>query len=415
MTGFLVAVAVLILVALVLLLPPLFRKKHSLALTKDDVSVALFRAKQAELDEDVKRGTISADEHRRADLELQKEVLTDNVGVEAPVATSTAARWTGVLVAAFVPLMAGTLYLFHGSPQLLQTPPQTAPETLQAAAGEIEVMLDRLASRLASDPNDIEGWRVLARSYTVLERYGEAVLALQRAREIAGDDPTLLADHAEVLGMMNGGRLNDEAHQLIEESLARDPEHKKSLWLAGVAAYQRNQLEPAISYWKQLETLHPAGTEGQREVGQYIEMATAELQGDRSKDTKPVGQPGAEPIDQSAAVSLDVMVRIAESLAHRAEPDDSVFVFARAPDGPKAPLAVVRKRVSDLPITLRLDDSTTMTSAVKLSDYAQVVVGARVSKSGKPIAQAGDLQGLSDLIATGGQDVINVTIDQIVP
>jgi cytochrome c-type biogenesis protein CcmH len=262
-----------------------------------------------------------------------------------------------------------------------------------ATVQQLETMVGRLAARLRDNPEDAEGWKLLGRSYAALGRFGEAADAYAKAAMRTPRDPQLLIDFADVLAMARGQRLAGEPEKLVQRALEIDPQNLKGLALAGTAAFERKDFAQAAAYWQRMLPLVPADSEDARVIQQNVAEAR-ELAG----STK----------------SLQGTVSLSPGLKGRAAPDDVVFVFARAAEGPPMPLAVARTRVKDLPYSFRLDDSMAMTPAMKLSAFARVVVGARVSKSGNAAAQPGDLQGASAPVANDAGEV-RVVIDRVVP
>ncbi|MCE9640738.1 MAG: c-type cytochrome biogenesis protein CcmI, partial [Betaproteobacteria bacterium] len=234
----------------------------------------------------------------------------------------------------------------------------------------------------------------------------------ERAAAILKDNADLLADYADALAMAQGRRLDGKPLQIIERALQIDPMQWKALALAGTAAFERKDYRKAIGYWEKLQSQAPQGSEFARQVGANIEEAR-ELGG-----IKPLAR--AEPKadakaqKQAAGASVDGTVTLSRELAGKAAPTDTVFVFARAVEGPRMPLAIVRFQVKDLPAKFHLDDSLAMSPEMKLSKFPDVVIGARVSKAASATPQAGDLQGSSKPVKVGAAGV-NVVIDQVVP
>jgi cytochrome c-type biogenesis protein CcmH len=275
-----------------------------------------------------------------------------------------------------------------------------------------EQAVDRLAAKLAADPKNGEGWAMLGRSYVMLQRYGEAGLAFSKAVELLGDEPNVLADYAEALALANNDSLQGQPAQLVSKALKANPNHAKSLWLNGHALLQQGRTAQAIEQWQRLLTVLPPGVEGRAAVEQLI----AQVRSSNPQLAGPAGPAGAPPPAAAPkGAAMQVRVELARELSGRAAPTDTVFVFARAAQGPKMPLAIVRKQVKDLPLTVTLDDSMAMSPAMKLSTAGQVVVGARVSKAGNAMPQSGDLEGLSAPLPPHTSKTVVVTIGSIVP
>ncbi len=286
-----------------------------------------------------------------------------------------------------------------------------APETVAASAsapdnghaltsGQIDDMLGKLAARLKDNPSDADGWAMLGRSYAVLGRHEQALPALKKAVELRPRDATLLADYADALAVNNGQSLEGEPSRLIERALASDPNHLKALSLAGTAAFNRKDYAGALRHWDKLAGLAPASEALRRVQGAIDEarrMSGAVAPGPAGK----TGPTRAASATSAAATgnSITGTVSLAPALQAQTRPDDTVFVFARPAEGSRMPLAILKKQVKDLPLAFTLDDSLAMTPAARLSTAQRVIVGARVSRSGNAVPQAGDLQGLSPPMA----------------
>lgn len=412
---FWIIVAAMLAAALVFVLPPLLRQARATGPAEDDINVAVYRQRLAELDVELKNDVLTAEQHERARAELERQMAADlSQPAAARVAPtrSPAARWTAVAVGVAVPALALGLYLKLGD---LQAPsrPAAAASAGQAKQGEMhdfEQAVDRLAAKLAADPKNGEGWAMLGRSYVMLQRYGEAGLAFSKAVELLGNEPDVLADYAEALALANNDSLQGQPAQLVSKALKANPNHAKSLWLNGHALLQQGRTAQAIEQWQRLLTVLPPGAEGRAAVEQLIAQV-------RSSNPQLAGPAGAPPPPAAASkgAAMQVRVELARELAARAAPTDTVFVFARAAQGPKMPLAIVRKQVKDLPLTVTLDDSMAMSPAMKLSTASQVVVGARVSKAGNAMPQSGDLEGLSAPLPPHISKTVLVTIGSVVP
>jgi cytochrome c-type biogenesis protein CcmH len=234
---------------------------------------------------------------------------------------------------------------------------------------------------------------MLGRSYQVLGRYPDAAKAFARAAARAPDDPQLLADLADALAMAAGQSMQGEPEKLVQRALKLDPNNLKALALAGTAAFERSDYAGAATLWERMLAHVPPASEDAEMIRANVEEARSRI--------KP---------KNGLASGLKGTVQLSSKLASRVSPDDTVFVFARAAKGPPMPLAVLRRKASDLPLQFSLDDSMAMTPAARLSAHPTVVVGARISKSGNATPQPGDLQGLSAPVPNTAQGVA-VTID----
>jgi cytochrome c-type biogenesis protein CcmH len=245
----------------------------------------------------------------------------------------------------------------------------------------------------------------------VMQRFEDAVAAYARAAALIKDDAGLLADYADALAMQQERRIDGKPLQLIEQALKIDPGHWKALAMAGSAAFDRKDYRKAIGYWEKLQSRVPPDSDFARSVASNIEEAR-ELGGMKaapaSKSAPAVVAAGPSGARVRGTVSLGA------AFAGKVDPADTVFIYARAAEGPRMPLAIVRKQVKDLPADFTLDDSQAMSAEMKLSNFAEIVVSARISKSASATPQSGDLQGVSQKIKTGGTP-IKIVIDQVVP
>jgi cytochrome c-type biogenesis protein CcmH len=328
--------------------------------------------------------------------------------------------------AALLALVAAGGYWLSRSPSRPSSLPVTAAPLASAApsaphamaSGPIEAMVDRLAERLKTNPEDGEGWAMLARSQVVLGHYEPALKSFAQAVKRRPDDASLLADEADALAMTHDRSLKGEPTALIQRALQLDPKNVKALALAGTAAFDRKDFKEALRHWEALERIAPpespiavqvraAIDEARRQAGlPPLPPASSPL----SAMSAGASASGAAPAMANAssapgAVMVAGTLSLAPALKARVSPDDSVFLFARAVDGPRMPLAVIRKQVKDLPMPFTLDDRTAMSPQAPLSGSRQVVLVARVSHSGNPLAQPGDLQGMSGPVAVGATGV----------
>jgi cytochrome c-type biogenesis protein CcmH len=288
----------------------------------------------------------------------------------------------------------------------------------QPALQQIESMVGKLAERMKANPGDAEGWTMLARSYAVLGRFDEAIPAYAHAAELQPDNASLLADYADAVAAPEQTANNPRSLALIERALKADPNHFKALALAGSAAFDRGEYAVAIAYWQKIADHLPPGSELAPRVQSMIADAQAKLGGAGAAATPPAALAAARPAASAAkattGASVSGTVTLDPALAAQAAPGDSVFVFARAANGSRMPLAVQRAQVKDLPLAFRLDDSMAMAPGMTLSSAAQLTVGARISKSGTAIAQPGDLAGETTPVKPGASNVA-IRIGTVVP
>ena len=401
MTALFWSIAGLLAAAVVaLVLRPLLSRRVEVGVSSDALNASLYAEQLAELDADLRAGVVTQRDFDRTSRELKARLVEDIGGVQLPRST-TQSRWTAITVGVAVPACAFAIYLLVGSPQLLRPPPAADPAA-ELTPHEIEAMVERLAERLKTDSANVEGWMLLARSYGAFGRFKESADAYSNAVKLKPGDAQLLADYADALGMASGRRLEGEPEKLIARALEIDPRNLKALALAGTVAFERKNYPAAAGYWERMLPLVPPDSDDARSIRANVDEARS-----LEKGAPPVA---AAPPKGGA---LRGEVKLAPAIAAQAAPTDTVFIFARAVQGPPMPLAVLRKQVRELPAQFSLDDSMAMAPGASLSGSPQVIVGARVSKSGSPAAQPGDLQGLSAPVANDASGV-TVIIDTVV-
>jgi cytochrome c-type biogenesis protein CcmH len=396
MTTFLILAAGMTLFAILFVAIPLLRRHATAtAVAHDSANVSIYQDQLAELNADLANGTLSQEQFEHARDELERRLLQDVQGT-APVAPAAIARWPGIAVALAVPLIAGALYWKLGSPTALDIP----SDPVQAQMHQVESMLPKLEQHLINEPQDAKGWQMLGKAYMALERYPDAVRAFDKLSLLAPNDAQVLADYADALAMAQGQTLEGKPTQLLAAALQTDPNNAKALYLSGFAALAANQPKEAAKHWNALLAQLPPDSEDANAVRQRL----AEI-GQQAE---------ASPKASAAAASISGSVKLSAELKSKIQPGDTLFVFARAAQGPRMPLAILKLQAKDLPVNFALDDSMAMSPQMKLSNFSEIVVGARVSRSGNAMPQAGDLEGASQAVKVGAKSVA-VTIDHVVP
>lgn len=402
MTGFVLCAAVMTLIALAFIVVPLLRA-HRHADPMATRRLALDRA--------LASGAISADEHA-----AKIAATTPGLAIDAnvPPVRSRSGYMTLLLTVLLLPALAIVTYAQVGRPQAFDAA-ATPPSAADAGSGiDMNQAVAGLAAKLAQDPDDGKGWALLGRAYQSMQKSEQAIDAFKRARELLPDDPDLMADYAQALVMAGGKDFSGEPRQLLDRALTIQPDNQRALWLRGVAENQAGEHAASVATWTHLLGLLPPDSPVAASVQAQIDEALSKA-GLPAVAASAQSTPQTDDSSVANAPRLTVSVSVDPSIAAQVEPSMSVFVFARAVNGPPMPLAIQRLTVSQLPTTLTLDDSNGMLPNMKLSDFPQVVIGARISRSGDPIAQGGDWQTLSDPVETKRKDTIVLTIDQIVP
>jgi cytochrome c-type biogenesis protein CcmH len=441
-TAFYFAAAILAGIALTMLLRPLrgrgnrsSKQAGNDALANDEVQEinnAIYRTQLAELDRDRSVGQLSEADYSEARAELQRRLLDDEADSASTSETTSQsdapdwARRTRIALAFFLPLGALAIYSQIGNP----TAALPQAEQAQQAEMTMEKMIVQLRAKLEAQPENPEGWAMLAQSYGALGRWNDAALAFTRIGPTLARDPRLMSAFAEVLARQAGGNFEGKPRTLITMALKLDPKHPYALMLAGSDAFQERRWDQAILYWEPLlAQLDPASddyktmsegiakaremaanTSGQKPAGQALKPNANSPVGADNTPSKPA---------DLAATAVSGRVELAAALKAKTQPSDVVFVFARAvnPDGSpgsRMPLAVQRTTVADLPFNFSLDDSQAMTTESKISGAAQLRIEARVSRSGKAIAASGDISGQSQVVKPGTKG-LRVSLESLVP
>jgi cytochrome c-type biogenesis protein CcmH len=411
-------VALLLCGALLMLLPPLWKSRAAAEpVTRGAANLAIYRDQWREAERDLGQGLIAPEQIDQARDDIQRRWLEDAAAPAQPVvappqpAASRVARRSAIALGLLLPLASVLSYLALGDPASLSPlSPPAAPAAGEARHSvtpeQIQARVAALSERLKAEPGNAEGWVMLGRSYVVLGRYRDAATAWRRAAELVPGNPTLLADLADVVAMAQGKRLAGEPARLIQQALDADPRHVKALALAGSAAFEARDHGAARGYWERVLALVPADSDIARSMQGSIAQAT------RLEAALAAAAPAAATAATTTALTGEVS--LSPALAARVAAGDTLFVFARAAVGQRMPLAIVRRPVGTWPAVFALDDGMAMAPNLKLSGFAQVVVSARVSRSGNATPQPGDLVGQSTPVASAVQG-LRVVIDTVQP
>ncbi len=313
-----------------------------------------------------------------------------------------------ILALATPPLVLGA-YLMVGTPQALQAAPADNHATLVEATQQLQENLQR-------KPNDAQGWALLAQAYSALNQPEQALDALNHLLKLKPDDPDAMVAWVEATAETSPShRIDDASRAKLHRALQVEPTHQRALWLLGISDFQRQQYADAANQWKTLLPLLEPGSGVAETVKQELAEAEARAGGEAPGATF-ADDPASAASSASAAdarVALTVTVKLDPRLAAKVQPGDTLFVFAHAVDGPPMPLAVARLKASELPAQVTLTDAMAMTPAMTLSKFAKVTVAARVSKSGKAMPEAGDLESVPVEVATDSHAPIALTIDKV--
>jgi len=403
MSFWIIALALLAL-ALVILLVPLVRSSRAgQDNQRQQQNIQIAREQKRQLESQLADGEIDQASYDSALLDLQTALALELESNEAE-SEKLRGKWMAVVVLLAIPLCSVALYLVYGEYRVIENPElvRAAPPQQTAAAPQmtLDEMVVAIQDRLRANPEDVEGWFMLGRTYMGKQQYGEAVTAFRRSNDLLADEPGILFALADALAMQNNGNLLGEPETLVKRGLELAPSFPNGLWLAGMAAEQRQDHKAAHRYWTQLLPLIADNPDSTREIKGLLAMLE-----ERDPELASTASAGA---------ILNVVVDINADLKSRADPGAAVFIYAKAMQGPPMPLAVRKLQLSDLPATLSLSDDDAMMPTMKLSTFDQVIVGARVSSSGNPVAQAGDFYTEREAVDSNNPpEKIVLTIDRV--
>jgi len=392
MTEFWLSAGLLLLAALGFLLIPILRgRSRQQEEDRTALNVALYQERVAELAAQQAAGVLDATQLANGRDEAARELLADTEGAEAP-RQGHLGKVLPLLAAVLVPAMALGLYLHFGAADKVELTQEFA-----AAPKSMEEMTTRLERAVQAQPDSAEGLYFLGRAYMAEQRPAEAAKAYERAVALAGRQPELLGQWAQAQYFAANKQWSPQVQALTDEALKADPNEVTSLGLRGIAAFESERYQEAIDYWKRLLAQLPEG-----------DASRAALQGGIDRAAERLGSTGAKP-SVAVAARLKVRVELAAALKDKVKPDDTVFIFARASNGPPMPLAAKRVTVAQLPLEVELSDADAMMPQMKLSDFAEVQLVARVSRAGQPTH--GEWIGQGAPLANTTQALQHLTID----
>ena len=376
----------------------------------------VFKAQVADLELERSRGLITEEEFAQAHDELARRLLEDTsvsapIQEPAPLTGPKAYRYKWLMVSLSVFLFAASLGLYLTIGQPLALDPQTLVDGVRdegdfnaAQHARSPEMLAKMAQemqeRVSKEPNSVEAWTMLARIQRARENFSEANEAFKKSLNLSRNDDVAI-ERAEVLAMMNQGRFEGESMQIIEGVLKADPDQANALLLAGSAAFSQGKYTLALERWTRVKKqLDPNSPEAQS-LDQVIALSQEKL------GIKQPSPPAKEKVvaSNNANASIKGQVALAESLVGQVDKGDSVFVYATDPQGSRMPIAILKTTASALPLSFELNDELAMSPQRKLSQFKQVLVHVRISKSGQAMPQAEDWGLTTGSVAVGAKNL----------
>ena len=277
MTTFTLIAAAMILLALAMLAPALLRKRQMATSDRDQQNVIIARERLQEMELELASGKISQDEFDQAKMELEQALLQDlNQGDETKQLTSGSGKLTLAGIAVAVPVAAIAMYMFLGTPAMVEFDASKQAANQAAKQGKmpsVEEMLTTIKQRLRENPEDAEGWFLLGRTYMVLEQHSNAVKAFEALLKLSGEEPTIMLALADAITMVQGGSMQGRPADLIGKSLKLAPKSQTALWMSGVLESQKGNFTQAITHWKRLESILGDEPEALEKVRSMISMA----------------------------------------------------------------------------------------------------------------------------------------------
>ena len=415
--------ALLILISFAFFLPPMLRKQHSDGGARRSQNILIANEQLAELENNFERGDVAQEEYQNTRNELELTLFSDVADDDSHLDDkSTKAPILSIIaVLVFIPLLSVWLYQELGNPvyttsfdskKIAAEVNKKMPVPRNAdGTPDIDTMVIGLQKKLEANPKNAKGWYMLGRSYMVLKRYADATKAYEKTYQLKPKSVDVMLSLADSLAMQNKGDVSGRSVELINKALEIDPDNLTALWLGGMAARQKEEHVVAIQRWSKVLGIVKDPSERQ-EVISLIKEAEKQLSPEQRqvvktelaslttpkvapKKTEVLQTPAKTIADTKKAAttekSITVSVSLSDAFKDKVTPTDVVFVYAKAMSGPPMPLAAAKIQVKDLPVEIILNDSMAMMPSMKLSAYSEVVIGARVSKSGQPVSKAGDL------------------------
>ncbi|WP_290705530.1 c-type cytochrome biogenesis protein CcmI [Amphritea sp.] len=413
MTALWLGIALLSLLAVAFVLLPVYRARQSETDSLPDVdrrelNITIYQERLSELDAELASGNLDRDNYDSLKLELERNLLQDVDETEnsstKPLTVTRQAIITAFLLAILIPAIGLAMYSKYGRSGDLSVALNQPADPFNGKQPTVDEAISALQDRLTQEPENPEGWYLLANTFMSMQNFKGAAEGYANALKYLPKDAPQYAgvngQYAQALFFASNGKMDDQIRSEVDKTLALEPFEVTALGLLGIEAYESGNYRDAMEFWQK----------GLRNA--TGEQADSLKSGVRSAREKLVA--AGETVPELAEVKLELTVSLNPELASRVKPDMTVFIFAR-PVGGRMPLAAKRLTVADLPVSLVLDDSLSMSPDALLSSADQVEVVARISASGQPRPAPGDLSGMISPVAVHDQvDILELSIDQIV-
>lgn len=426
--------AILILIALIFVLPSLLSKSNAAMDARREQNIHIAKEALEDLEHRFEKGEMNERDYQATRDELEQALFDDMKEADQDksfkASKSSSSVFSSVAIALLVPIIAIGTYMQLGNPVFTKavSSKQSAKLELQKnvpkkadGTPDIDSMVAGLQKKMEANPDNPKGWFMLGRSYMVLKRYPDAAKSFEHAYKLQPKSTEVMLSLADALSMSTNGNIAGRPAELINKVLTIEPDNLTGLWLGGMASRQQRDYVTAIKRWNSAlaQLQNPSEIKEVKSlIGEAMKQLTPEQQAFLEEELKVTHKTIAVPAPvktsdtKTAGKGITVSITLSEKLKSQAQPNDLVFIYAKAVTGPPMPLAAARKQVKDLPLKIVLDDSMAMMPAMKLSGFSEVVVGARISKSGQPIAQNGDLFTEKKPIKAG--ESVELEIDSVV-
>lgn len=404
---------------------------NELTIDQRQINIDIAKEQLSALEIDFSAGEISQEEYDSLKYELEASLIDDISANKTPAVksetTTTNHKIIILLVILFIPLCSVLFYYKLGTPGMIDGSAQQFVDSQHGKTGNqpsVEDMVVMLANKLKDNPGDQRGWFLLAKTYMALKKYNDAYKTYEKLLILTGEDPAVLVSMADSLAMTRGGKMSGEPEKLLRRALKISSDNVTALWLIGIAEKEKGNHAQALKYWSKLYPLISDDVEAKETVAKMIESVGGNVEAnesehnhDSSVSSETMASIAAE-IQASTSgkeiKAIKVTVNLSAEILNQADSNDIVFIYAKALQGPPMPLAAYKKKVSELPITVILDDSMAMMPTMKISAFKQVLVGARISKSGQPGKQAGDLMSDEVTVDLNNIQPVKLTINTLV-
>jgi cytochrome c-type biogenesis protein CcmH len=385
----------MLVVAVLFVVLPLFKNTPLIDADAEQRNIKIAQHRLAELKQQLQDGVLLPHQYEAQYLELQLSLNDDLQTEAAPAKPAGNGRWMAPLLVLLLPVLSLLLYFQLADPEAIQK--VEVQQANQATLAGVKAMIPKLMERLKQDPSDLQGWLMLGKTYKYLEQYPEAAQVFGKLNQLQPNNVEVMLNYAEMLAVTHDGQLGGEPAALALHAVQLEPENSDALWMAGMVKAEEGDAAQAIAYWQKLAGLLPADSPAQPQLRQMI----AEI-----------GGQAAPPVKVEITANIHVKVDLDAAVKAQTQAQQTVFIYAQALNGPKMPLAIVRKQVADLPLSVDLNDTLAMQPNMHLADFKQLKIVARVSKSGNASTQAGDFIGSAELSVPPSEQAVSIVINQ---